>query len=74
MRICLALLRWPDQPSVSQIVTAPSSVVETLLNTPLWSLMPAAHRKYLEWLASGKCDPDQDIGYVFLYFTALSGG
>lgn len=26
---------------------------------------------YLEWLANGRCDPDVDIGYVFLFFYGL---
>ncbi|WP_227105494.1 tellurite resistance TerB family protein [Chromobacterium rhizoryzae] len=32
---------------------------------------PTARRAYLNWLASGKCDPDADIGFVFLYFYGL---
>lgn len=35
------------------------------------TLTPECRRLYLEWLASGKQAPDQDIGYVFLYFYGL---
>ena len=26
---------------------------------------------YLQWLSTGKCDPEADVGYVFLYFYGL---
>lgn len=32
---------------------------------------PQARRTYLEWLASGRKDPNIDMGYVFLYFYGL---
>lgn len=32
---------------------------------------PIARRAYLNWLASGRNDPDADIGFVFLYFYGL---
>ncbi|TAN02645.1 MAG: hypothetical protein EPN36_16200 [Rhodanobacteraceae bacterium] len=32
---------------------------------------PSARRAYLDWLAGGRCDPDCDIGYVFLFFYGL---
>lgn len=32
---------------------------------------PTARRAYLNWLASGRSDPDTDIGFVFLYFYGL---
>jgi hypothetical protein len=35
------------------------------------TLTPECRHDYLEWLASGKQAPDQDIGYVFLYFYGL---
>lgn len=35
------------------------------------ALNPQARRTYLEWLASGRQDPNTDIGYVFLYFYGL---
>jgi hypothetical protein len=35
------------------------------------SLTPECRRAYLEWLASGKQAPGQDIGYVFLFFYGL---
>jgi hypothetical protein len=34
-------------------------------------ITPECRRQYLEWLSSGKNAPDQDIGYVFLYFYGL---
>jgi uncharacterized tellurite resistance protein B-like protein len=30
-----------------------------------------ARRAYLSWLADGRCHPEADIGYVFLYFYGL---
>src|ERR1035437_9877224 len=39
---------------------------------PSYSLIGPEHRAaYLEWLASGKCDPYTQIGFVFLYFYGL---
>ena len=39
---------------------------------PSYALIPAECRAgYLEWLASGRRDPDAYIGYVFLYFYGL---
>lgn len=32
---------------------------------------PKVRRAYLDWLAEGRCDPDCDIGYVFLFFYGL---
>jgi len=32
---------------------------------------PAARASYLQWLGSGKCDPEADVGYVFLYYYGL---
>lgn len=34
-------------------------------------ITPECRRQYLEWLSSGRGAPDQDIGYVFLYFYGL---
>jgi uncharacterized membrane protein YhaH (DUF805 family) len=34
-------------------------------------LRPEARRSYLEWLSSGRCDPNTPIGYVFIYFYGL---
>ncbi len=34
-------------------------------------LRPEARRSYLEWLSSGRCDPNTAIGYVFIYFYGL---
>lgn len=34
-------------------------------------LDPASRASYLNWLATGKSDPDAYIGYVFLYFYGL---
>jgi tellurite resistance protein len=35
------------------------------------SISPEARASYLQWLATGKCDPESDLGYVFLYFYGL---
>lgn len=35
------------------------------------AISPANRRAYLEWLASGRCDPSADIGLVFLFFYGL---
>lgn len=35
------------------------------------SISPSARRCYVEWLASGRSDPQADIGYVFLFFYGL---
>lgn len=32
---------------------------------------PTERRAYLNWLAEGRCHPDCDIGYVFLFFYGL---
>ncbi|MCP4004302.1 MAG: hypothetical protein GY725_08915 [bacterium] len=34
-------------------------------------ISPESRAAYLEWLAGGRCDPDADIGYVFLFFYGL---
>jgi tellurite resistance protein len=34
-------------------------------------ITPEARASYLQWLATGKADPEADIGYVFLYFYGL---
>ena len=34
-------------------------------------ISPSARNAYLRWLADGKCHPEADIGYVFLYFYGL---
>jgi tellurite resistance protein len=35
------------------------------------NISPTARRAYLNWLASGREDPDADIGFVFLFFYGL---
>jgi tellurite resistance protein len=34
-------------------------------------ITPEARASYLHWLSTGKCDPEADIGYVFIYFYGL---
>ena len=34
-------------------------------------LAPAQRHAYLRWLADGRCAPDVDLGYVFLFFYGL---
>lgn len=36
-----------------------------------WSMSSEARRAYLQWQASGRSDPEADIGYVFLFFYGL---
>jgi hypothetical protein len=55
-------------------VTAPSAgnAEEKLGYWPSYAnISPACRWRYLHWLSSGKCNPDTDIGYVFLYFYGL---
>lgn len=35
------------------------------------SIEPRSRATYLKWLASGRSDPDYNVGYVFLYFYGL---
>lgn len=35
------------------------------------AISSTARRAYLNWLADGRCHPEADIGYVFLYFYGL---
>ncbi|WP_066737532.1 TerB N-terminal domain-containing protein [Cupriavidus sp. D384] len=35
------------------------------------AISPTARRAYLNWLSTGRADPDADIGYVFIYFYGL---
>ena len=35
------------------------------------SIAPESRTTYLDWLASGRSDPDYNVGYVFLYFYGL---
>ena len=35
------------------------------------SIAPESRTTYLDWLASGRSDPDYSVGYVFLYFYGL---
>jgi len=34
-------------------------------------ISPSCRLAYLQWLSTGKCDPNADVGYVFLYFYGL---
>lgn len=36
-----------------------------------WGASPEARAAYLNWLGSGRADPEADIGYVFLYFYGI---
>lgn len=35
------------------------------------NITPVCRGTYLRWLSTGKCDPETDVGYVFLYFYGL---
>ena len=47
----------------------------TARQTEYWpsysEISPSARRAYLNWLCSGRKDPEADIGFVFLYFYGL---
>ena len=53
----------PDQVDVSEQIV------------PYWSdyqsINQHARRAYVQWLAGGRCDPQANIGYVFLFFYGL---
>ncbi len=34
-------------------------------------IQPSSRAAYLDWLSSGRCDPNANIGYVFLFFYGL---
>lgn len=54
------------------VAPAGSPVVECLPYWPsYYDCTPAQRAYYLNWLLSGKCDPDAELGYVFLYFYGL---
>ena len=42
---------------------------------PYWpnyfDLSPKQRRTYLDWLIGGRCDPNVELGYVFIYFYGL---
>ena len=54
-------------------IAGPTSCHERLMG--YWpsynSISPEARAAYLNWLSTGKSDPQADIGYVFLYFYGL---
>ncbi|MCC7424477.1 MAG: TerB N-terminal domain-containing protein [Planctomycetaceae bacterium] len=58
----------------TELPVAPSNrgFVERL---PYWpsfrSASPAQRRRYLDWLTTGRCQTDIEIGYVFIYFYGL---
>lgn len=35
------------------------------------TITPTARATYLDWLSSGRSDPDYEVGYVFMYFYGL---
>jgi hypothetical protein len=53
-------------------VSDPRGLVPNVPYYPSYSaLEPHARGGYLQWLASGRSDPDANIGHVFLYFYGL---
>ncbi|WP_080265790.1 TerB N-terminal domain-containing protein [Pseudomonas syringae] len=56
-----------------QVATSPVDLAAML--TFYWStyedLTPTERRGYLQWLASGRCDPEASSGYVFIFFHGL---
>jgi tellurite resistance protein len=72
----LDLNKSASEPSVidpTLPVAGPTSCHERLMS--YWpsysSISPEARAAYLNWLATGKSDPQADVGYVFLYFYGL---
>jgi hypothetical protein len=59
-------------PSLAVTAPAVGNVDDKLGYWPSYAnISPVCRGAYLHWLASGKCDPETDIGYVFLYFYGL---
>lgn len=72
----LDLSKSSSEPSIidpTLPVAGPTSCHERLMS--YWpsysSITPEARAAYLNWLSTGKSDPQADIGYVFLYFYGL---
>ncbi|MFN7806286.1 MAG: TerB N-terminal domain-containing protein [Planctomycetaceae bacterium] len=67
----------PDAPDASLIesglpVARSGSSAERLPYWPSYrGASPAQRSRYIEWLLQGRCDPQTEIGYVFLYFYGL---
>ncbi|TWT31795.1 tellurite resistance TerB family protein [Blastopirellula retiformator] len=54
------------------VAPAGSQVAEPLSYWPsYYDCSPSQRAKYLDWLLTGKSDPDIDLGYVFIYFYGL---
>lgn len=59
-------------PSLRVARTVIPEDVSTLNYWPEYGgLSPARRRSYIDWLAGGRCDPQADIGLVFLFFYGL---
>ncbi len=59
-------------PSLSVSAPSPGSAADNLGYWPSYAnISPTCRGTYLRWLATGKCDPQTYIGYVFLYFYGL---
>jgi tellurite resistance protein len=73
--VCKGVL--PDAPDASLIesglpVARSGSSAERLPYWPSYrGASPAQRSRYIEWLLQGRCDPQTEIGYVFLYFYGL---
>ena len=54
------------------VAAAGSASTQGLSYWPSYSgVTPPVRRAFLEWMASGKCDPSANIGLVFIYFYGL---
>jgi hypothetical protein len=59
-------------PSLPIATSSAGNAQEKLGYWPSYAnVSPGCRGTYLRWLSSGKCDPETDIGYVFLYFYGL---
>ena len=59
-------------PELTVSVPSASNTPERLGYWPSYAnISPTCRGTYLRWLATGKCDPETEIGYVFLYFYGL---
>ena len=68
--------RWPEPSLVDASLSVDARMAvrtgtDVPYGTPYSDLTPVGRAAYLRWLATGRCAPDADINYVFLYFFGL---
>jgi uncharacterized tellurite resistance protein B-like protein len=68
--------RWPEPSLIDHSLPVGVGTTDDA-GTPMGyksyysNITPACRAAYLHWLANGRCAPDADINYVFLYFFGL---